>query len=319
LVVTFAGCRRWNGEVELILITDVVPPSPYSEQLIDLGVSLLLTTFDHRPPDGFYKTFSASLYTIDAMHAVTRHAESLGPILLLDPDVLCLGDLSPVFDAIDDVSVLAYPTGLDANVPNQGLSALDAMPMHETLDSGLTGPPAHFGGEMYGFTPAAITDALVRVEDAWQLALANFRRGQAHFVTEEHLLNYALRRSNVADGREFIRRIWTAPVFRNVRGDEGNLLLWHLPAEKDRAFVGLSLSALDRQSWFWSSDRESYIAHVGGFVGIPRRGHRSMTQRGEPFAESKRRTNDIVKQSLDGCVALGNSATATVGGHRYWY
>lgn len=271
IVVTFASVRRWNRNLRLALVTDCEPPAPFADQLSALDVQCLEARFAHRPPDGFWPTFNASLYTIDAMAMLARAAEPTDRILLLDPDVLCTGELTRCLQAFKGADVLVYPTGFPDDEQSQGLSALDAAPLHRKLDPELREPPTHYGGELYGFTPGGVFPVLQRAEEAWQLALTNWADGQRHFVTEEHLLNYAVRRAALVDATEFIRRIWTAPVYRTVRGDEGALLLWHLPSEKDRGFVQLAAATADPASWFWIADRVEYLRRAGDLVGIPRR------------------------------------------------
>jgi hypothetical protein len=271
IVVTFASVRRWNPHLSLALVTDCEPPGSVADTLSALDVQVLETKFEHRPPDGFWPRFNASLYTIDVMAMLAHTAAPADRILLLDPDVLCVGELTPVLDAIKDTRILVYPTGFPDDEKSQGLSALDAVPLHRELDPDLQAPPTHYGGELYGFTPAGALPLLQRADDAWQLALANWARGQRYFVTEEHLLNYALRRVPLADATIFIRRIWTAPVYRTVKGDEGALLLWHLPSEKDRGFVDIAAAVTDPLSWFWTDDHGEYVRRAGSFVGIPRR------------------------------------------------
>lgn len=271
MVVTFASVRRWNPGLVLVLVSDVTPPDPFAGQLAALGVRLLDTMFDHRPPVGFWPTFNASLFTLDAMAALSRHGNASDRFLLIDPDVLCVGDLTPAFDSFSGKTFLVYPTGIPEHEESQGISAIDVVPMHHELDTELLDPPIHYGGEFYGFTPVGAAPVLARAEDAWQLSLRGWAEAKPHFVTEEHLLNYALRRAPMADGQSFIRRIWTAPVYRTVRGDEHTLLLWHLPSEKDRAFSTLSGAALDPHSWFWTSDCRMFIRKAGAINGMPRR------------------------------------------------
>ena len=67
IVVTFASVRRWNPGLKLTLVTDCEPPARFVDQLAALDVQLLEAKFKHRPPDGFWPTFNASLYTIDVM------------------------------------------------------------------------------------------------------------------------------------------------------------------------------------------------------------------------------------------------------------
>lgn len=271
ITVTLGSARRWNPDLELVLVTDAALPGPVAGELRGLAVSVLPVPFEHRPPAGFAPTFAASLYSIDAIAALAQRRSPGDRILLLDPDVLCVGPLDPVFGAFNGRRILVYPTGFPPVESSQGLSAIDAMPLHLELDPTLTGPPVHYGGELYGFTGTGAGPLLRRAQLAWELALRRFAAGQPHFVTEEHLLNYALRGAELVDATRYIRRIWTAPIYRTVNGDEDALLLWHLPSEKDRAFVAYHRAALDRTSWFWQGERRDFVHRAGSLVGIPRR------------------------------------------------
>ncbi len=269
IFVTLASARRWNGQLDLVLVTDASVPQPYRDRFASLGTRAVEAPFDHRPPIGFWPTFNASLYTIDAMVRLSRDAGATTKVLLVDPDVLCTGLLDPVFERVHDRTILVYPTGFPDYEKSQGLNAFEAASLHQRLEPDLVDIPVHYGGELYGFTTDGCRSILKRTEDAWRLAMADWVARRPHFVTEEHLLNYALRRASVVDGSMFIRRIWTAPVYRTVRGDEGGLLLWHLPAEKDRGIAALAAPALDRSSWFWRVSREEFLRRCGRVLGIP--------------------------------------------------
>lgn len=271
IVVTFASIRRWNPEVELVLVSDVDAPEPFAGELRSINARTELVPFAHRPPQNFWPIFNASLYSIDALQALAESSGAGHRLLLLDPDIVCVGNLDPVLQGISGGTWLAYPIGIPQNEKSQGLSAIEAVELHLALDPTLTEPPVHYGGEIYGFTPEGATPVLERAEAAWELALQNWKERRPHFVTEEHLLNYALRTVSIVDASNIIRRIWTTPVYRTVSGGESDLLLWHLPAEKDRGMLALHREATDRASWFWRADRDEFIRQVGKIVGIPRR------------------------------------------------
>lgn len=269
MFVTFASTRRWNPDVSLVLISDVAIPQPFFRLIEDLGVRSQPFPFAHRPPPGFWPTFNASLYMLDAMNYLAHSGDK--PILLLDPDIVCIRSLQSVFDRIDDTSILAYPTGFPVEERSQGISAIEASVIHNALDPTLTSNPVHYGGEFYGFTPSGIAPVLARAEDAWRYGLKCWQNGERYLVTEEHLLNYALRRASVRDAGMHVKRIWTAPTYRTVSGDESDLALWHLPSEKDRGFKRLAACASDQQSWFWRASEQDFIGRVGVITGVSRR------------------------------------------------
>jgi hypothetical protein len=269
--VGFAALRRWNPDLRLVLVSTQRPGGELDRLFDRLGVSLLVTPFAHRPPPGFYDRFNASLYTVDALTALTAAAGPGDRVLLLDPDVVCSAALGGVFADVRDDAVLAYDVGLAPDVPNQGLTALAAAELHRRLDPRLDGVPAHYGGELYGFTRASWAGVAGAVEAAWEFSLEQWRADAPRFVTEEHLLNYALRSTRVVRANDHVRRIWTAPVFRNVRPGDRELPLWHLPAEKARGFPRLYEAVGDPGGWFWTAPQAEWRARAGRIFGIPSR------------------------------------------------
>jgi hypothetical protein len=275
--LTFASVRRWNPDLTLVLVTPVSPGPELERHLNELGAQILHTPFAHQPPQGFFPSFNASLFSIDALAGLAdAHAEPADRILLLDPDVICTSDLSPVLQAVPPNGFLAYETGYAPDHVCQGLSALTAGPLHLRLDPSLTDLPRHYGGELYGFTAAAWRPIAKRVEDAWEFSLDQWRMGLPKFVTEEHLLNFALRYTTVESAEQYIRRIWTAPTHRVVKPNDLSLPLWHLPAEKHRGLARMLPAARDRESWFWRASHPAWRDTAAAHFGIPRRNPRRL-------------------------------------------
>lgn len=274
IATCFSSVRRWNTGVRLVLVTTQQPNHHFQERLRDLDADILLAEFNHRPPAGFYPAFNTSLFSIDAMETLARTHER-DRILLLDPDVLCADSLLRVFEAIDDDTVLAYNTGIPPTEKSQGLSALEAAQLHRELSPDLTGTPAHYGGELYGFTSRTWSTISQEIEEAWQFSLRQWRTKAPRFVTEEHLMNYALRHVEVCSAESFIRRIWTAPTYRTARIQDVDLPLWHLPSEKQRGLSRIYQDSLVKDSWMWSAENQAWRTTAARICGI---GQRSATR-----------------------------------------
>jgi hypothetical protein len=267
----FASIRRWNPTTTLELVTTSDPGPRLAERLKALDVAIRLTTFAHRPPPGFYPTFNASLFSIDALSALARQYSAEDRIVLLDPDVICTRSIDPLFASIQPTGFVAYDTHFPADHVSQGLSAVDARELHQRLDPSLLAVPRHYGGELYGFRPPSWHSIAEKVDDAWSFSLAQWQRGLPRFVTEEHLLNYALRHTQIRSAEEFIRRIWTAPTHRTVRARDLLLPIWHLPAEKHRGLAQLHKQARTADSWFWQAPATVWQQQAARAFGIPRR------------------------------------------------
>jgi len=263
LVVAFASVRRFHPTAELVLVTtDRVPTESFAMELAALEVTVLKREFRWRPPEGFTESFGASLYTLDAIEALADRAR----LVLLDPDVVCLG---PMVE-LEPLAALEIRYDVDRVV--NGLSRAQAQCLHAALGEPRDPPPKHFGGEVY-VVSSAYTDALLeRARSAWAFGLEQWRAGRPCFVTEEHLLSYALLGIGpLHELNGMAGRIWTARRYRSVPDDLEEMILWHLPGEKDRGLPRLHRLARDPESRFWSTDAAGFRRLVGGRAGLPRR------------------------------------------------
>ena len=103
-------------------------------------------------------------------------------------------------------------------------------------NTGLTIEYKFYGGEFY-FIPCDQRQLCKQLIDLLYLDSKNrFSQGLSYFPTEEHLLSAAFSKLNVGNANNIIRRVWTAPSFRNVKGDEMSMALLHFPAEKEWGF-----------------------------------------------------------------------------------
>ena len=271
MVVAFASARRWHPGLALVLVTDLAPPTAYAEDLAGLDVGILLTPFRHRPPVGFAKRFAASLFQLDALQACE------GPTVFLDPDVLCRRPFDPMLREIGTERVGALPIGYPAGHQVNGLSRVQAEGLHVALGEP-DGLPVHYGGECYAVPAGPRVRLVARAEAAWQDSLERWRVGRPHFVTEEHLLSYALRGVEVLPLDPFVQRIWTAAKHRSVTGSEEELTVWHLPAEKEHGFRELHPASTDRASWFWQDDDAAWRRRTARILGVRHRRPRRLVR-----------------------------------------
>lgn len=283
LVVAYSSLRRWNPDLELQLVTNAPLGGEWQAALDDLDVYTIRTPFDHQPPAGFTKRFSGSLFLLDALE-ILQHQSTL----YLDPDVVCLGALKPMLATLSRTCgalPIHYPMFDNIN----GITLGDTWRFHEELGEA-PGVPVHLGGECYYIPEDSASTVLARAEYAWRRSLAASELGRPHFVTEEHLMTYALRNLPLHSVEPWLKRIWTTPRHRTVDGSECGLVLWHLPAEKDRGFTHLYPSARDRESWFWTSPREEFVDRMGRSMGVwrrpPRRFLRDVAGAGVEFVSS---------------------------------
>lgn len=261
MTVAFASLRRWHPDATLEFISNAEPPAAYQEHFDRMGVQVKIVPFGHRPPEGFARHFTASLYLLDALGSLSAEET-----LVVDPDVLCVRPMDLMLQQVNGkVGALRmdFPDYEDIN----GITRVQAGELHGALGEPADSPE-HFGGEAYVIPRRHLAAIMERSERAWALTLQRHSNGQMKFMTEEHILSYAVRGVPLQPLNDHVRRVWTTHRYRRVNGKESSLTLWHLPAEKDRGFAALFPAAIDTTSWFWTADHEAFVAAAGRAMGL---------------------------------------------------
>lgn len=264
MLVTLASMKRFNPKVELTVASNRPLPGRYQEAYASIDVVTQLVPFTRQPPENIPRTFMASLYYLD----VLRHLRSTYNILL-DPDVLCVDRLQfiPGFPSqCPGALTLSYEPDRRVN----GLSRRQASKVHSEL--GLSpGMPDYYGGEIYVLPRDLLPEIEHYAELAWQYTLNAGQSNEPCFYTEEHIMNFVLAHFSVVNLRSSVRRIWTTHRHRTVTGFEGELSLWHLPAEKGRGFRAMYAPAVRSSSWFWQADRSDFVRRSAATMGLAHR------------------------------------------------
>ncbi|HIW29538.1 MAG TPA: hypothetical protein H9987_05950 [Candidatus Luteococcus avicola] len=263
IAVTFASVRRWNPDAILTLATNGEAHPLTTQVFVDCNVEVDRFDFEHTVPKGFMPTFAGCLFIFDAL---ARYADQ--DALYLDPDILCVGALDPLVAGCA-TGVSALPMSFPHTETVNGVLHEDARQI--LRDLGVDHFEGFFGGEAY-FVPATLgRDFFDRSERIFRGSVRQFEQGRPHLVTEEHMLSGVVSRMPHVSMAPWARRIWTASRYRTVLGDERDLLLWHLPAEKDTGFAGLFETVADRTSWFWTAPREEYLNRSAKAMSIRHR------------------------------------------------
>src|ERR1039458_1861510 len=190
MVVTFASLRRTNPALRLQLTTTAMPPAHYRRVLDRLEVEVRVVAFAHRPIGSSIKTFITSFYSLEPPQATS---DDPAAVMLLDPDVICLGALGRLFDRVGD-GVGAYEIDYPVDESINGISRREAGHLQGLLDADFVGIPRHYGGEVYVSGQARRAELLRHSDVAWEFSMRRFGGGHRGFTTEEHIFSYALRR-----------------------------------------------------------------------------------------------------------------------------
>lgn len=212
--------------------------------LHEAGADIQPQSFDHRPPDGFYGRYAGSLFILDTLAALVERVDDHDVLLFVDPDVVWAAAPDPLVEEVRRGGVVGYDLQVPDHLPmcevsrrQQADIAAEILGQPPPLE-----PQAHFGGEFYGMLGSVLREVQPRIEEWWRATLLRFERGKPHFTVEEHLMNALLWERGEQDGRAnpHLQRIRTLPPPFSTRDRmHPDLVAWHLPFEKARAFPAL--------------------------------------------------------------------------------
>jgi len=265
----FGSVRRWNPDVDLVLVTAEPLPEPYAGQLARIGVETVLSPFAHRPPEGLGNGWASSLYHLDAMEALRTRG---GTQVFIEPDLLCVRPLDEMLTTVRDRVGAQFEPAL-MRPDSRGWDGYWDLceVMHRELGEP-TGRHKAFSGSCYVIPECHAPVLLDRIERAWQLTLDRHRQGEPGFFTDEQFMNYALRGVPVVELSRHTRYISTVPWLRCPESPEviPELTLWNLCFEKDRGFQWMYPHAVDPTSWFWTSPAEEFRERVAAIMSVKR-------------------------------------------------
>lgn len=243
IAVQAATLHHVAPEVEFVVCSTDTPPAGAGRVLASAGASVRHVPFDHQPPDGFYARYAGSLYMFDTMAALVPEVGDDDVVMFVDPDIVWVRPPRPAVDEIDRGGVVAYELQVPEWLPMCDVPrAQQAQIIAEISGHAVPHPPTHFGGEFYGMLGRELAPLVDDVAPWWDATLQRHRDGQPHFKVEEHVMNAVLWTRGEQEGRAhtLLSRIRTLPKPIGTRERaHPDLVAWHLPFEKDRAFPRL--------------------------------------------------------------------------------
>jgi hypothetical protein len=243
----FESSFRLNRNVRHILFVNKTPPTEIDG--IDLGrlieafrIEVVVLRHFTRPPKAHFPAWNTQFIVLDVIDWL---ADEVGPddaVMVLDGDCLFHRPIGEDFlQALRKHGALLYSLDYPPHHKINGLTPQELAALSREYDVGQgQGAFVYCGGEFI----CAMGRELARISElargTYQISLQRAALGLAKFREEAHLLSHVYRLLGYPthSGNRYIKRIWTdRSVHCNVDGSEGDLTIWHLPAEKKRGFV----------------------------------------------------------------------------------
>lgn len=238
----FRSAKVSNPDAECYLFCNEMPPEQIDGQatkdlLEQFGVSVHILSSISRPDIGYYEAWNTQFIVFDILDELKKLCEADDVVMILDSDCILSKKISPRFiEKVQSKKALLYTLDGSWEAINNGLSNQELSQVAQEYS-----PPSkkkevfYTGGEIICMVGEEIEKVVTLGKAAYKQSLERSEQGQSKFNEEAHMLSYVYGVLNYDDhtANEFIRRIWTDPfISRTCYGDEIDLLIWHLPAEK---------------------------------------------------------------------------------------
>ena len=224
-----------NPTVHCILVVDYDLSDHWKKQFQSSDIEIAKVAFGgFQISDEF--DWGIVQYRYDVMQYLCQRMENSDNVIMLDTDVICVGDLNPVFEEIT-YRVCLYDVQ----------HSKEAKDRKYILDNYLKIYPdkkhcelIHYGGEFIGASGKYLKALFEASKEVMQLS--NSVNGLENF-NDEHITSIAIYNNwdkiPVNNANAYIFRYWTNPGMYLVSTNYiyNPVVLWHLPFEKNRGFL----------------------------------------------------------------------------------
>ena len=233
IAVSCHSFRSHNPEMKIVLITNQKIDRGPESILKALNVEIIVTPFTFNPPNTFGDKFRGCFFFFDALRVLNENS------LIIDPDVICLGNLKDMSERLDKQIAIFRPNFPPEKFIN-GMSPIDAVKVFNGYRKDYKNLfPKHVGGEAIFFPKALISSFYEEVLTFWKWNVLQAENNLPFLTTEEHIITSIIGVTECDSLSPYISRIWTTRSYKNIEGDEQDperLILWHLPSEKNKGF-----------------------------------------------------------------------------------
>lgn len=284
VTVFFATSTRCNPTAGHVLYTNDKAHTTWHgtdcrEFLRGLGVQIRELEFEqYQPPANFSGKFRNGFYKLEVMRELAS-PQAADCSLLLDSDCVWTRSSPELEAAVGSGSLLLYDISPGPDDKIFGLSRRDMGDLYRQLFPQFPAEaPQYYGGELVGGTRARFGELIATIDQQWHHIVSTYTQQPPRFCNQESLFDgdeyvtimayNSLPRPKL-DAQPFIRRMWTAYRYSDVRDSDLALPIWHMPSEKLQGIPVLTRLVLNPRSSFWRVPQAELGHYLGRYLGVP--------------------------------------------------
>lgn len=276
VAVFFAISTQTNPARKHVLFTNVEASALPEIDGIELGsflkkrgVEVVTIPLTWQAPKGWHGKWRNQFYIFDILQFIENQyntTDSSDAYVVLDSDCIVNRSLDELFADIHRHQLLSLPMHFPDDYNINGLTRVGMRQVFSELDGRDPGSnPEYSGGEIFAATFPIVRQINAMAPGIWQEMQQRFRENRPKFNEEAHFLSYCYYKIGASDTLgKYIKRIWTSPKYTNVKAEDFDLPIWHLPAEKTGG-IALIFKKMNRGELRWT------LQELGGWLGVPHR------------------------------------------------
>ncbi|WP_256010004.1 hypothetical protein [Desertivirga xinjiangensis] len=280
LIVFFITSKRFNRNEKHVLFTNVqhlpkIDGRSVRDILADLEVEIIHTDFKYKTPKGYYGLFQNQFYEFSILEHISQNNPNADhKYLILDSDCVFIKPAQRLFAEAEKNGFISFEIDSPVNYDINGLSRLEMKTLfEELLEKPVNDIPSYHLGEFLLCSVENIKKIFADFQELWPKLLERHALGLKKLNEEAHTLSYLYYKNGLhaSQDNSFIKRIWTNPLFyRNVKPEDVDLTIWHLPAEKTYGIAGM-YNYLINECKDYGQDMPSteFVERLKDFAGIP--------------------------------------------------
>lgn len=248
VVLFYETSIRYNANAKHMLFTNtrdlpVISGFDVQNFLIENDIELVCLKNKYPLPTNYFDRFRNQFFEFSIIEYIANVMNDEDGFLLLDSDCVFSKSATPLFSLLaKEENAITYVVDLIRAYQVHGVTGDDMKAICNDWGLDLKENPYYCGGEVLLAKGSFLKSVSAHFPKLFQDMLDRNKKGLPKFNEEAHTLTYYYykHKANMNGLKPYVKRLWTnRNYFRNVDEQSKDLMIWHLPNEKNTGFARL--------------------------------------------------------------------------------
>lgn len=242
IVSFYNSSLKYNNDKKHIFYTNLKELPPMKN--IDLKNFFLSNNIEvreiqltNKTPEDWFTAWRNQFYVFDILKDLQELLSDEDNLLILDSDCIINQNLDGLFEDVQKMDAVVY----DIGYPNDWvINTITQDQMNEMYFKffGIYESIRYYGGEFIAINAKVIKHILEEFRSLWKKNYALYETNSPKLTEEAHFLSIIYHKLNLANsfGDKYIKRLWNSNKYNNIKNEDINLPVYHLPSQKTTGF-----------------------------------------------------------------------------------